>query len=400
MKTLFIIISFITITATAQTVEQLEKELMNTVVSDLMAVRQKTNQIFKLDPYNSHAVYYLTECFKYNKYDDSIPILYDHLKKIDINNPKPFLLSARYQFKELTLLDTSKINELKAAYNLDNKHFETLNDLGVSYYNLFHQALTEKYFAEAKYYATSSKMYFLKALEVEPNSKSTLKYPVIQLSSYLHDNSTTKELKNFEQHPKPDNDNIPIEKQTAYYPLSQFMSLPTDWENNYELDLIHESGMALFVIHWYSKQIFALKEPIIYIQKNNTVYRFTWLRTFHNPIAIRIEKTNEKYMLFWKLANGAGGYSPRELITDKSKEISKEQWDKFIALIEKANFWTLPTQEKGVNGNDGSQWIIESSENGKYHCVDRWTPSKNSFQKCGSYLINLTDLKINDKDKY
>ena len=50
-------------------------------------------------------------------------------------------------------------------------------------------------------------------------------------------------------------------------------------------------GIDSFVNTWYSKHLFVMREPLIYGDKSkNEVYRFTWLRTFHNPIAIRIEK--------------------------------------------------------------------------------------------------------------
>ena len=51
-------------------------------------------------------------------------------------------------------------------------------------------------------------------------------------------------------------------------------------------------GFNDFVDQWYSKNLKALREPSIYTQiddKSKNVFRFTWLRTFDNPISIRLE---------------------------------------------------------------------------------------------------------------
>jgi cell fate regulator YaaT (PSP1 superfamily) len=88
-----------------------------------------------------------------------------------------------------------------------------------------------------------------------------------------------------------------------------------------------QPGINGFRADWYSKQLRALKEPIIFSDTSKKeMYRFTWLRTFHNPIAIRIEKENNNYKLYWKLCNGAGGYDPGELIIDKQKKVDKITW--------------------------------------------------------------------------
>lgn len=150
-----------------------------------------------------------------------------------------------------------------------------------------------------------------------------------------------------------------------------------------------------------SKQLIALKEPIIF-NDNSTkeIYRFTWLRSFHNPIAIRFEKLGDDYRLYWKLCSGAGGYAPGKLIIDKQKVIDKSIWDEFKKLLDQINFWKLNTTEE-VIGTDGAEWIIEGKDSKHYQVVDRWTPNHESdYFKCCNFLISLTDLKISERDKY
>ncbi|MBN2729688.1 MAG: hypothetical protein JXR53_10730 [Bacteroidales bacterium] len=122
---------------------------------------------------------------------------------------------------------------------------------------------------------------------------------------------------------------------------------------------------------------------------------------FIPPIAIRIEKDEGNYILYWKMTNGVGGYEPGDLVLSKMRKIDESIWNEFIALLNLAGFWDMPTNEKGLLGLDGSQWILEGKISKNYHVVDRWTPSsKSSFYKCCDFLLQQTDLSISGNNKY
>ena len=182
---------------------------------------------------------------------------------------------------------------------------------------------------------------------------------------------------------------IPKDSSAFYFPLNT----SNDTFKNVRLDS--------FLVKWYSEQLFALREPIIYSDNSqNEIYRFTWLRTFHNPIAVRIERHGDNYFLYWKLSNGAGGYSPGKLMIDKHRVLEKSTWEEFVSKLNQIDFWNMATKQNDM-GNDGSEWILEGKSAGKYHVVDRWTPSKDSkYYECCDFLLSLTDLKITGRDKY
>jgi hypothetical protein len=169
----------------------------------------------------------------------------------------------------------------------------------------------------------------------------------------------------------------------------------------FPVDSAEKLGFTSFVVQWYSRQLFAMKEPVLFNDKTNReVYRFTWLRTFHHPISIRIEKRGDSYLLFWKLCNGAGGYAPGKLVVDSQKALSKAVWRTFIAKVELTKFWSMETNKREL-GMDGSEWILEGKENNKYHVVSRWTPSpSDDLYRCCDFLIQLTGLKIIGDEKY
>jgi hypothetical protein len=152
---------------------------------------------------------------------------------------------------------------------------------------------------------------------------------------------------------------------------------------------------------WYSTYLYVMKEPILFTDTTiKEVYRFTWLRTFDNPIAIRIEKNNDSYILYWKLCDGAGGYNPGKLTIEKHKNLNKSEWEGFVKLISQSDFWNLQTDVNNF-GFDGATWILEGKISTRYHEVDVWCPDKSgNFYQCCDYLLGLTDLRIKKSEKY
>ena len=160
-------------------------------------------------------------------------------------------------------------------------------------------------------------------------------------------------------------------------------------------------GLDSFANKWYSKHLRAMNETILYNgELCKEIYRFTWLRTFDNPIMIRIEKNNDSINLFYKVTNGAGGYEPGELVIDEKKQLTLNDWNNFIHLVDSCSFWTTMPCEKLIEGLDGSQWIMEGATNKYYQVIDKWTPREGAYYDCCNYLIELTGLKFKENEKY
>jgi hypothetical protein len=152
-----------------------------------------------------------------------------------------------------------------------------------------------------------------------------------------------------------------------------------------------------FIATWYTGQLKALKEPSLLIasQKGKRqIYRFLWLRTFHNPISIRIEILNSKAKIIIKKTDGAGGYDPGNLELEKTKEIDKKEIRELLELIKESKFWNTDTKDPTESGCDGAQWIIEGVKNNKYHIVDRWSPEEGNIYTLGLYFLKLSRLEI------
>lgn len=160
---------------------------------------------------------------------------------------------------------------------------------------------------------------------------------------------------------------------------------------------LHDSARA-----WYSKQLKGLGEPSLWAfskTQQGQSYRFLWLRTFDQPIAVRIEVNPDgTSRLTVKIAGGAGGYDPGHLIRNDQKLLSKERTDWFLKKIQAHEFWKLPTVEKSPGGPDGAHWIMEGAKDANYHLVDRWSPNDGPIRALG--LLMLRDLaKVNVPSK-
>jgi hypothetical protein len=174
--------------------------------------------------------------------------------------------------------------------------------------------------------------------------------------------------------------------QTRYFPEKTFA---------------HDARMDQFVSHWYSGQLEALQEPSLFEKSKRTAetsYRFLWLRTFHHPIAIRVDMQNDgTAILTTKVASGAGGYNPGKLVTNKTRPLTKSELSTITSRIETSNFWTIPSYSRDQGGADGSEWVIEIAEHGKYHLVSEWTPKDGTIHELGEVflfdLAKMTDPK-------
>ena len=157
-------------------------------------------------------------------------------------------------------------------------------------------------------------------------------------------------------------------------------------------------GVDHFWAKVYTEFLIALKEDKIdTLKTEKEIYRFLWLRTFHNPIVIRIEKNEKEFKLYWKRSNGEGGYEAGKIVENKSIELSKKQWSEFKKFLKNSNFWKNPSiknDEDIIQVTDGSQWVLEGIKDYEYHISEI-----DVFKPCW-YLIELTEMKIPKNEFY
>jgi hypothetical protein len=151
---------------------------------------------------------------------------------------------------------------------------------------------------------------------------------------------------------------------------------------------------------WYDKQYSALQErPLGALSptaSDHESYRFTWLRTFHHPVVVRIEIDGEQAQVFVKETDGAGGYDPGTLIRNIQFDLTASNLAKLRQALNQSKFWQEPRYENSdVVKSDGARWIFDGCKRDGCHVVDRWSPGKKtSFGRLGKFFLSLSKTKF------
>jgi hypothetical protein len=153
---------------------------------------------------------------------------------------------------------------------------------------------------------------------------------------------------------------------------------------------------------WYSQQLSAMKEPSLSCgDAESETYRFTWLRTFDHPVAVRISWADEGAELISVELDGAGGYAPGNVLKSARRALTGTDWRGLKASFEGLKFWTMPTQlSADTDGADGAQWILEGRRGDDYHVVERWSPEAGSYREVGLQFLRLAGITVPADEVY
>jgi hypothetical protein len=145
----------------------------------------------------------------------------------------------------------------------------------------------------------------------------------------------------------------------------------------------------------------AMKEPSLRELAENdrtaTVYRFLWLPTFHNPVAVRFVKSDEGAVLHAVRLSGKGGYEPEKIVERKSVKLGRAPWERIVNHLDKAKFWTLPSSKPppfGEINTDGDMLIVEGVKDGKYHVVRRHSPTGGDFVDLCRAMLFMSGMDV------
>jgi hypothetical protein len=188
--------------------------------------------------------------------------------------------------------------------------------------------------------------------------------------------------------------------------LSLTLSCVTAGAQSYFPAKIFDSDKRLDTLlrGWYGGQLMGLHEPSLFEEAkiaNAHTYRFLWLRTFHHPIAIRVDiDGNGLGTLTTKEGDGAGGYTPGNLIRNTRRPLKPEETQAFLNAVKLADFWMLPVIPKQNLGDDGSEWVCEGVNHGKYHLATQWSPDRGAVYDIGLLAIQMAGLTIPKREMY
>lgn len=234
--------------------------------------------------------------------------------------------------------------------------------------------------------ADSALAYFYQLWQKNKADRVRIYFPIKQLECYLNSANNYEHTGIFEE-----------ELIKCYFPLMYFMNLKNGWECDPSINHVFEiDHHYLSNIKWIEQELTDLKEDCLFDLNSDldqTVYRFTWLRSFHHPIVVRLEKNKEELFVYWKEGKSISGEEPRGLKKSGKKKISIEEWNHFEKLMD--GFDTLYNTYH-YPSVDGSRWVLEKSKEASYKACDIYGKRKEACL----YLLQLTRLKIKPKEIY
>ena len=153
-----------------------------------------------------------------------------------------------------------------------------------------------------------------------------------------------------------------------------------------------------FVESWYSTQLAALDEPsLLHAPDTEEVIRFTWLRSFHQPVVVRVVFGTDDATLVFKRGDGSGGWDPGRLVENRQHRLSGNDMSAARAIADFLARCEGPPEELGF---DGAEWIFEYRYGDRYCLVDEWSPNSGPWREAGMALISLAGYRPPADDVY
>lgn len=160
-------------------------------------------------------------------------------------------------------------------------------------------------------------------------------------------------------------------------------------------------AVSRFDACWFSNQLSAMKEPALWPpEKGVEAYRFTWLRTFNHPIAVRFEREGGKETIVGVELTGTGGYAPGLDLDRRSRELTSKEWNRLVEGVDATLLWKRESPSSRI-GHDGAEWILEGVRGGKYRVIVEWSPGRSApaFVRACLDMVRASGLKLPPKDR-
>lgn len=183
---------------------------------------------------------------------------------------------------------------------------------------------------------------------------------------------------------------------TSYFPPSLAVPTPNCRDG---LVVRKEPQVSAFEAQWFGKHLAAAGEPSLpqAAPAEGTTIRFTWLRTFHAPVTVRVVGLGSPTpRLVARQLSGHGGYDPGQIALRVDRPLTGPEAKQLIAIITEARPFpsgteTLPPCTLGM---DGAEWLMESINRRGYRFNKTWSPSNGGVRRVGMAMLTLTGWRV------
>jgi hypothetical protein len=130
-----------------------------------------------------------------------------------------------------------------------------------------------------------------------------------------------------------------------------------------------------FTAEWFSSYLERMEEPPLYPPSAalSMTFRLLCLPTWDHPSVVRIEAYGTTWRLLGKQTNGDGGFEAGRIDRRERRLLTQEEANRVAGILPYLRFWELPAFTED-DGCDGTTWVLEGVNRGRYHVVHRWMP--------------------------
>jgi hypothetical protein len=150
---------------------------------------------------------------------------------------------------------------------------------------------------------------------------------------------------------------------------------------------------------WSGKYLRAMKEPSLcsLAEKDRAAitYRFVWLPSFHDQISVRFVKSDRGILMHVVRLKLDAEFEPLRIVMRKRAQLNPRSWERIARHLERADFWTTPTNKPppfGVLIQDGDLLIVEGVTDGRHHSVIRHSPPGGNFVDLCHAMLFMSGL--------
>lgn len=154
---------------------------------------------------------------------------------------------------------------------------------------------------------------------------------------------------------------------------------------------------------WFASELRGLKErPLYPVATGKQTLRFTWLRSFHSQVSVRVETLPDGSahlhavrgpQIRGATERGERGCGATDSVCTLTRPLSAAETSRLEAAS-KAVFAAAPNDCR--LGTDGARWIIEEAENGQYSFAQRWSPQSGPVRDLGLVMLGMTGWTFAD----
>lgn len=154
-----------------------------------------------------------------------------------------------------------------------------------------------------------------------------------------------------------------------------------------------EPAINPFEAEWYAEAWRSVGEPSLYTASLSPLgqtarsYRFTWIRSFHGTIIVRLDEGSDGGMRMTASIPSFDPASPKNRI---ERMLAGREVAQVRRALRKTAVLRAPPALCPLIGSDGAQWIFDANDAGTYRFAHRWSPDTGPVREIGLVLLRLT----------